>query len=350
MKCLRVGSGIMKIFLLAILWQMLLGLEAHAKDPQKPITKPEKPVVLKMASAAMGKDYIEMEERFVKSFNKRCAPHYKIEFYPAQQMVSFPELLDAVRTGVAEIGVITFNAYSALEPKLGFVELPFLFNNVQAIAYAAPRLEPLYAEIMIKKFNQKVLCCHHYTGVDLFSSRPVKKLKDWQGLVVQSLSPVTSAIAQALGAAAVAIPYTESYTALQKGTVDATFNAIAAGRVFALYEVTRYLTVAFFSGVLHGYTINLQAWNKLPKDVQDILLEEARRNSDEYSQWLLEDWDRDIDRLKKAGMEIYQVPQAERDLWKEKCEKYIANQLLKYGDFGQMAMKIVKDANQRYPR
>ena len=86
--------------------------------------KPEEPVILKMASQATG-PYIEREQKLADNFNARAGPDYTIEYYPAEQMVSFMELLDACRTGAAEMISITPNAHSADEPKLGAIELPF---------------------------------------------------------------------------------------------------------------------------------------------------------------------------------------------------------------------------------
>lgn len=188
-------------------------------------------------------------------------------------MVSFMELLDACRTGAAEMISITPNAYSADEPKLGAIELPFLLNNIHAHIYAVPKLKPLYGDILEKQFNQKLLCLHNYTAVELISTKPVKTMEDWNGLLVHTTSPVTSAVVEALGGAAVPRPFPEAYSLLEKGTVEAAVTAPAAMNVFALPDVASYVSKTYMVAVLHGFSINLNAWNKMPKDIQDILQE-----------------------------------------------------------------------------
>jgi TRAP-type C4-dicarboxylate transport system substrate-binding protein len=307
------------------------------------------PVILKMASAAMG-PYITDEQAFADAFNARCGPDYTIEYYPNQEMLSFPELLDGVRTGAADMGAITPSANSADEPKLGANELPFLFNNIQAEIYAAPKLKPLINGILEEKFNQKLLCLHNYTAVELLSTKPVKTLEDWDGLLVQAISPTTSALIEAMGGAAVPLPYTESYTALEKGTVDAVITAPAAMNIFLLTDVAKYMSSSYAVAALHGFSINLDSWNKLPKNVQDIMLEEARKTSDDIDQWLVGEWEADFERLAAAGVDNYFVPQSEIDRWKAACQPYIDQQMALYGDFGVQVQQIADAANAMYPR
>jgi TRAP-type C4-dicarboxylate transport system substrate-binding protein len=311
--------------------------------------KPTEPVILKFASQATG-PYIEREQRLADNFNARAGPDYTIEYYPSEQMVSFMELLDACRTGAAEMVSLTPNAYSADEPKLGAIELPFLLNNIHAHVYAVPKLKPLYAEILEKQFNQKLLCLHNYTAVELISTKPVKTLEDWNGLLVHTISPVTSVVAESLGGAAVSRPFPEAYSLLEKGTVEAAITAPAAMNVFALSDVADYVTKTYMIAVLHGFSINLDAWNKLPGKIQDILQEEVNKISDEIDQWLITEWDADFAKLEAAGCDIYTVPQAEMDRWKAACQPYIDKQLAAYGDFGKKVLDIIDEANKKYPR
>jgi TRAP-type C4-dicarboxylate transport system substrate-binding protein len=314
----------------------------------KPAPAPE-PVVMKFASAAMG-NYVDGEQAFVDAFNARCGPDYTIEYYGSESMLSFPELLDGVRTGAADMAAVTPNFNSFDEPKLGAVELPFLLNNLDAHRYAVPGLLPLYDEILEKQFNQKLLCLHNYTGMALIATKPVKVMEDWNGLLVQAISPVIAAIIESLGGAPVTgQPYTESYSLMEKGTVDGVITAPAAMRIFALPDVGKYMTSAYMVPAIHGFSINLDTWNKLPKNIQDILLEEAKKQSDVIDEWLVGEWVKDHEAIAAAGVEIYKVPQAEIDKWKAACQPYFDEQMAIYGDFGVAVKKIADEANAKFP-
>ena len=312
-------------------------------------SSPDEPVVLKMASAATG-NYIDVEVAFVDAFNARCGPDYTIEYFGAESMLSFPEMLDGVRTGATDLGVVTPNFYSFDEPKLGAVEMPFLLNNLEAHIFATAKFKPLYGEILENQFNQNLLCLHNYTGMGLISTKSVKTLEDWDGLLVQSISPVLSAVIEALGGSPVSgQPYTESYSLIEKGTVDGVITAPAAMRVFALSDVAKNLTAAYMVPAVHGFSINLDSWNKLPNNIQDILVEEAEKQSAVIDNWLRGEWEADFGILADAGVDVYFVPADELAKWKEACQPVIDDLMNQYGEFGEEIMEIAEEANAKYP-
>jgi len=314
-----------------------------------PTTQPPEPVVLSFASAATG-NYQDLELAFAEAFNDRCGPAYTIEYFPAESKLSFVELLDGVRTGAADMASITPNFNSFDEPKLGAVEIPFLFNNLDAHRYAVPKLEPLYAGILENQFNQKLLCLHNYTGMALISTRPVETLADWDGLLVQAISPVIASTVEALGGSALTgVPYTDSYSMMEKGTVDAVITAPAAMRIFGLTDVADYMTAAYMTPAIHGFSINLDTWNSLPTDIQAILHELAKEYSDMIDQWVADEWITDHQAIADAGVEIYYPPQSEIDIWKAACQSVTDDLLAQYGEFGDQIMAIANEANALYP-
>jgi len=308
------------------------------------------PVVLKMASAALF-EYGEIEQAFADAFNERCGPDYTIEYYGAEQMLAFGELLDGVRSGAADMGAITPSAHSASDPRLGANEIPFLFNNIDAHIEAVPEIAPLLSSILEEKFNQKLLCLHNYTAVEMISTKPVKTLEDWDGLLVQAISPSTASLIEAMGGAPVTgVPYTDSYSVMEKGTVDAVITAPAAMRIFSLTDVAKNVSLSYSICALHGFSINLVSWNKLPSSIQNIMLEEAQKTSDEIDQWLKGEWENDQAWLASAGAEVYTVPQSEVDRWKATCQPLIGAKVAECGDFGTQIMAIADEANAKYPR
>jgi len=91
------------IFCLVLIAALAAGLMVSCSS-----TSVEGPLALKMASAATG-NYQEGEQAFCNAFNARCGPDYTIQYYGAGQMLAFPELLDGVRTGAADMAALTPN-------------------------------------------------------------------------------------------------------------------------------------------------------------------------------------------------------------------------------------------------
>ena len=98
------------ILLAATLLLTMTGSLVSCGEPE-----PDEPVVLKMASAATG-NYQPTEQAFCDAFNARCGPDYTIEYFGAEAMLTFPELLDGVRTGAADMGVIHLTSTPLTNP------------------------------------------------------------------------------------------------------------------------------------------------------------------------------------------------------------------------------------------
>jgi TRAP-type C4-dicarboxylate transport system substrate-binding protein len=328
------------------------GLTASCSSNQAGVsstTKPAETVILKFASAATA-DYIPDEQAFCDAVNARIGPAYKIEYYPAGQMLSFPELLDGIRTGAAEMGAITPSFNSGDEPKLGAVELPFLLNNNDAHRSAVPGLKPLYGDILEGQFNQKLLNLHNYMGMALISKKPVKKLEDFQGLLIQAISPVFADMIQELGAAPVSgQPYTEAYQLIEKGTIDGTIQAPSSMVSYALYDVAKYMASAYLVSAVHGFSINLNAWNKLPTDVQDAIVEEAEIYSDKIDQFVADKYAQDHIDLANNGVEIFYPDKTELNRWREAVKPLYEKAKNTYPDFYEKIMAVAADANEKYP-
>lgn len=282
--------------------------------------------------------------------NARIGPAYKIEYYPAGQMLAFPEIMDGVRTGGAEMGAITPCFHSADDPALGVSELPFLFNNNEAHMEGTKGLYPIYAEILEGKFNQKLLNLHNYMGMALISKKQVKTLEDFDGMLIQAISPVFALIIERLGAAPVTgTPYYEAYQLLEKGTIDGTIQAPSSMFSYALYDVAKYMTSAYLVAAVHGFVINTDVWNSLPADVQNAIAEEAAKTNSVIDEFVHNKYTQDHIDLAAEGVEIYYPPQDELDRWRAAVAPIYDEKKDIYPEVLEQALAIADAANAKYP-
>ena len=145
------------------------------------------------------------------------------------------------------------------------------------------------------------------------------------------------------------VDFTEDYSSLQKGVIDAKTSAPQYIHIAKLYEVAKYYTVFHGIGSLYAFTINSDVYNKMPKDIQDALNEElsatAQSISDKYVNKLYE-----LEPvLTDLGMEYYFLPSAERDKWKALAYPGTLDALANAGDVGTRVKQIADEANAKYP-
>ncbi len=314
--------------------------------------KPKETVLLRCTIAQPGGDdplFLNMSA-MAERFNERAGGEYEFKIYPAETLVKFPEFIDAVRTGAVEMANVAWGAFGGLDVRFDACELPFLYNNIEANVAAQDTIVELYDPVFREKFNQTALAAHTVGPLELISVRPVKTMADWEGLLVGSISPTTSAVTELLGGSAVFITWTDAYSSLEKGVIDATTQGLTWMVVGGLTDVAKYATLAYLVPTSHGYTVNLDVWNAMPKRIQDILIEETQQAAREFSELQIQFYEVEHPAmLTAAGTEVYYVPAGERAKWKAAVQPFVDERVAAMGEFGQKALQLADESNSQFP-
>ena len=88
-------------------------------------------------------------------------------------------------------------------------------------------------------------------------------------------APVIGRSYEVYGANPIVMPFAELYSALQLGMADGQINPISTIVLLGFYEVQDYLIVADTDSFKSSFVANLDFWNGLPADIQQIIQESA---------------------------------------------------------------------------
>jgi TRAP-type C4-dicarboxylate transport system substrate-binding protein len=311
--------------------------------------KPKETVILRCNIAQPSGDdplYLNMAA-MAERFNERAGGEYELKIYPSSSLVNFMESIDATRTGAVEMSNVAWGAFGGLDVRFDSAELPFLYDTIQATCDAQSDLVKLLDPVFREKFNQTALAAHTVGPLELISVRSVKTMADWNGLLVGTISPTTSAVVELLGGSAVFITWTDAYSSLEKGVIDATTQGTTWMVVGGLTDVCKYATLANLIPTSHGYTVNLDVWNAMPERIQDILTEETQRAAQEFNDVQIQFYEVDHPAfLEAAGVEIYHVPADERAKWKAAVQPLVDEKIAAMGEFGQQLLQLADKVNK----
>lgn len=343
------------IFSVSMITLLLISLTISCAAPEAapapapaPAPTPKETVILRLVIPTPAGDKLTVQaEEMGQRFYERTNGQYQIKVYSGEQLAKIPEYLDAVRTGAVEMADVGWGIFAGMDPRLA--EIPMLYDNGRAIAAAQRPTVDLYNEVFEKKLNQKGLASAYTGALEISSKKPLKVMEDWKGLLVGAINPEAAALAESLGASPVVVMWTESYSALEKGVVDACFNGLQWMIISGLADVSSYVTRFYAIPPFFGLTINLDIWKEMPKDVQDILMEEAWKKAEILNDIHLQAEAEEKEILEGMGMEVYDLPKAERDRWKEAVRPYVEKKLADMGEFGDRIRAIAEKANRENP-
>jgi TRAP-type C4-dicarboxylate transport system substrate-binding protein len=164
----------------------------------------------------------------------------------------------------------------------------------------------------------KVLYLHAHGPGLLHTKKAVKRLEDLKGLKVRSYG-FNAKMVSALGAVPVALPQGGVYEALQKGVADATFSPAEVLKGWKQAEVIKYTIDCRSIGYTAGFYVamNLDRWNTLSKDVQDVFTQVSSEWIPKHGQAWDESDKAGFEFSKGLGNEVIMLSKEESARWAE---------------------------------
>jgi len=151
-----------------------------------------------------------------------------------------------------------------------------------------------------------------YKPFHIFSSVPVEKMADFAKLKISGQGSYHLGFVERLGAAAVSIPHTDVYSAMERGLVDACCYEPSSFYFSGLYEVADYVIMPEYKKWDNTALImNLDSWNSLPEHLQKLIIDvmisiEGEALSRDYGLWYLT-----LEQCKAKGLKVIELPEAD---------------------------------------
>jgi TRAP-type transport system periplasmic protein len=227
------------------------------------------------------------------------------------ELTSLPELslggaetIRVIKTGVVDVAEV-YGGYVAGElPMVEILELPGIFPDGATAKKAIQAWKAHEAKILDQKANAVMLAMAMYPDQAFFSKRPIRKPADFKGLKTRVHSVALASLVAGLGGEPLTVPFAETYTALERGTLDAAITGTKPGFGLRWYEVSKYLVGPISMRPHVSLAVNKASWKRLPPDVQQILKTEAEKIIEGRAFEAIEAWNKEgIDKNVEKGME-----------------------------------------------
>jgi tripartite ATP-independent transporter DctP family solute receptor len=243
-------------------------------------------------------------ERYAEWVSAQTKGAVRIELFPAEILGSASKMIRDTIAGTQDMVISA--VLEEYEPKLGLIELPFLFESWEKTSKV---LDGEIGADLAKSLPAHGLRLLAYweNGFRQITNnvRPIRIPQDMAGLRIRTAeSAMTARTLEALGAVPVPLPFPKVYAALASGEIDGQENPVANIETSRLYEVQKYMSIVNYKYQCVPLLISELVWKKLTAEHQEILRSGAVRFAKEHRKMVAENEAALLQRLEKSGMEI----------------------------------------------
>ena len=283
----------------------------------------DNPLVFRVSHVEATDSYLHKScEKFKEYVEDKSEGKIKVEIYPNGELGDYETAIEAVKAGTQQMTCATTSALASYDPKLGLMDLPYLFESKEQMEAAVNggAVEELYTQWLEENgfYNGGI----QYDGARGLSNnkKEVKTPSDLKGLKIRVMqSDLYIKLFDAFGANPTPMSFTDLYTGLQQGTVDGQDNSPMLTYVNKFYEVQKYYSTID--------TVYAQCVMVCSKDFMDSLPEDIKAILDEGSAECLVKYQREnalakeeeyLKDLEDAGLKVTRIE--DNTEWKEAAQ------------------------------
>lgn len=228
----------------------------------------------------------------------------------------------AARDGTVEMTDAIGIYATGQEMFFNWSQMPYLAQTIEEARVQYEAVRPYLTKVLEKRWNAKLLMLHPFPPQVMYTNKPVNALADLKGMKMRAYGLALPEMYKRLGVTPVSMPILDFPVALQRGTVNGGITSATSGVETSVWEgaCCAYENMGiWFPDDLT--IVNLDAWRKLPKEIQDKVLKAAQ----EVDEWLwarpMEEHRERLQALRGKGMKVQPFP----DPWKKELAALMAD-------------------------
>jgi TRAP-type C4-dicarboxylate transport system substrate-binding protein len=268
-----------------------------------------------------------VNQEWAEMIEERSGGRVKFTFYWDQSLVKASDTWKAIQTGITDIGyfVIGFGDDPTLHALNGFTGLPFMgWEDMQMATDIYHEIFPKFPELNAEFKDTKLLWICSMPPNQIHNvNKEVRVPSDYKGSKVLTSGRLAEIAENAGAAPLTSVGPPDWETSLEIGLADSIMVHWSAISGYGLIPLFHYHTDFGDAGIsmgMHGMWANERAWNKLPEDIQEIILDHSSWIEDRYISIDEAEIVKAINEAKKLGHTFSTLDEKEIEEWKKTAE------------------------------
>ncbi|SDU18953.1 TRAP transporter substrate-binding protein [Stappia sp. ES.058] len=234
-----------------------------------------------------------------------------VEVFPNESLGKEIDLINGMQLGTVDM-TITGESLQNWAPMAALLAVPYGYKSIEHMdEVASGEIGDQIKAQIIEKVQIRPIAYFARGARELTSNRPITSPDDLNGLKMRVPNvPLFIDVWSALGASPGPMAFSEVFTSLQNGTIDAQENPLALIRSASFYEVQSHVNLTDHVRSWIYLTIAESTWQDLSADDQKAVMEAAARAQAYERELFQESLASDRTFLEDNGMTFVEVDNA----------------------------------------
>jgi len=213
-------------------------------------------------------------KQFAEEVKKNTNGALELTVHSNQSLIKHPDILRAASTGQVNIAEFLLGQFSNEDAVFAADNVPFVAPGYDA-AWKFYQAQKPVLEKKLQGRGLQLLYAVAWPGQGLYTKDPLKGVADLKGLKMRTYSPLTSRLAELMGASGVQVQVTDVPQMFATGAMQAMVTSSATGTSTKAWEFVKNYTRTNAWNPKNVVVVNERAFSRLPKEQQQGLLKAA---------------------------------------------------------------------------
>lgn len=251
----------------------------------------------------------KIAEGFKERVEELSGGRIAVEMYPDAQLGDKAANLESVRAGELEMCDASASDMSSYCPRWSVFSFPYMFDNSREmldVVRSEKVFEKLDADTTAAGF--KIVTFADFGSRNVFANKAIRTPEDAKGIKIRVMNdPILAKTMELMGFSAISLGWSEVYTAMQQGTIDALEQNEALCADNMLFEVANTYSYTEQFRIPGIQYMSAKFFDSLPSDLQEAVVQAGIENEEAIYEWFPEYNQASIDVLKENGVEFVEV-------------------------------------------
>lgn len=243
--------------------------------------------------------------KFKEEVEKLSDEAMTVEIHPNSTLGGDRDMAEGMQMGTIDLALIA-GVLSNFEPSIQLLELPYLLENEEEynkVVHGEVGQE--IADRVLESSNIRILNWWDRGPRHVTASKPIETLQDLKGLKIRI--PEIKAMEdtwKAMGAAPTTMAWSEVYTGLESGTIEAQENPIPFTFGGRIHEVQNYLSLTAHKYEYVTLAMSENKFSKLTAEQQEIIQQAGDAATEFENSLVKEETGKILEVMVEEGMQV----------------------------------------------